>query len=215
MLCGWGCPRYSLLWPYLSAHQQRTAQHTGLCFLSGLFNLPHYYHHQAIPKPKRTFVFQSPLQNQTIITDILETGELIHRQITAKNLQCWPLILATTVASYIQNSSWPLLKCCEGASHSESTVKAEREERISTTHYNVLSTASCIHLLACIKRLRENCMPFLKPPVTSGQDSWSGEHQETSHQCKPSGWVTQEHKDKCQKDQLILGSSVKTPIAHV
>lgn len=65
------------------------------------------------------------------------------------------------------------------------------------------------------RRLKEGCMPLLKTPVTSGPDSQSGEHQETSHQCKLSGWVTQEHKDKCQKDQLILGTSVKTPIAHI
>lgn len=84
------------------------------------------------------------------------------------------------------------------ASHSESMV--EREECISRTDYNVLSTANCIHVLACIKSLKEDCMPLLKPPVNSGQDSRSGEHQETSHQCKPSGWVTQEYKDKCLKD---------------
>lgn len=56
---------------------------------------------------QKDFCLQSPLQNQTIITGILETGELNHRQITAKNLQCWPLILATTVAGclYIQKET--------------------------------------------------------------------------------------------------------------
>lgn len=65
-----------------------------------------------------------------------------------------------------------------------------REKSISTTHCIVLSTVGCIRLLSCIKRLKEGCMPLLKTPVTSGPDSQSGEHQETSHQCKPSGWVT-------------------------
>lgn len=58
------------------------------------------------------------------------------------------------------------------------------EECISPRHCHVPSTARWIHLLACMKALKEDFVPLLEPPETSGQDSQSGQHQETSHQCK-------------------------------
>lgn len=146
----------------------------------GLSDLPHYYYHWAVLKLKRTFVFQSPLQKQTVITAILETGELSHRQITVKSLWCWPLTLGTTVAGCPSTQNETACGHCRTvgsmwfAQHPvESMAKAEGKARISTNHGNILIMAGVTQSLACTQRKKEFCKYLLKPTVArSGHLTW-------------------------------------------